>query len=120
MADGPVTEGVKVAGGFVQALSSQPVLLVQSAIIAGIVYLLYAQGSRGYTEREALLKSVFDSQSNVREILSQCIVPHDGPAPRRQNNPLEHLLPDKRTEKEVPHVVDWPPLALPPAPKADQ
>jgi hypothetical protein len=119
MADGPVTEGVKVAGGFVQALSSQPVLLVQSAIIAGIVYLLYAQGSRGYTEREALLKSVFDAQSNVRQILSECIVPHDA-QPRRQNNPLQHLLPDKRTEHEVPHVVDWPPLEIPSTPKANE
>jgi hypothetical protein len=72
---GPVEESAKVASGFIAALGSQPVLLVQSAIIAGVVFILYAQGTRSFTEREALLKSVFDSQQNVREILSRCIVP---------------------------------------------
>jgi hypothetical protein len=72
---GPVEEGAKVASGFITALGSQPVLLVQSAIIAGVVFILYAQGTRSFSEREALLKSVFDSQQNVREILSRCIVP---------------------------------------------
>jgi hypothetical protein len=74
MAD-PVTESAKVAGGFIAALGSQPVLLVQSAIIAGVVFILYAQGTRSFTEREVLLKSVFESQQNVRDILSRCIIP---------------------------------------------
>lgn len=72
---GAVEEGAKVATGFIAALGSQPVLLVQSAIIAGVVFILYAQGTRSFSEREVLLKSVFDSQQNVREILSKCIVP---------------------------------------------
>lgn len=72
---GPVEESAKVASGFISALGSQPVLLVQSAIIAGVVFILYAQGTRSFTEREVLLKSVFESQQNVREILSRCIVP---------------------------------------------
>jgi hypothetical protein len=81
---GAVEEGGKVASGFINALGSQPVLLVQSLIIAGVVFILYAQGTRSFTEREVLLKSIFDSQQNVREILSQCIVP------------------DKRTEIPLP------------------
>jgi hypothetical protein len=72
---GAVEEGAKVATGFIAALGSQPVLLVQAAIIGGIVFILYAQGTRSFTEREVLLKSVFESQQNVREILSRCIVP---------------------------------------------
>lgn len=74
---GAVEEGGKVASGFISALGSQPVLLVQSLIIAGVVFILYAQGTRSFTEREQLLKSVFDAQTHVREILSQCIVPPD-------------------------------------------
>ena len=72
---GVAEEGTKVVGGFISALGSQPVLLVQSAIIAGVVFILYAQGSKAFDERKELLQSIFESQKNVREILSQCIVP---------------------------------------------
>jgi hypothetical protein len=72
---GPVEESAKVASGYISALGSQPVLLVQSAIIAGVVFILYAQGTRSFSEREVLLKSVFESQQNVRDILSRCIIP---------------------------------------------
>jgi hypothetical protein len=75
---GAVEEGGKVASGFINALGNQPVLLVQSLIIAGVVFILYAQGTRSFSEREALTQSIFESQKHVREILSQCIVPPDG------------------------------------------
>jgi hypothetical protein len=96
---GAVEEGGKVASGFIAALGSQPVLLVQSLIIAGVVFILYAQGTRSFSEREALLKSVFDSQQNVREILSKCIVP-----------------PDRRSEMKLQgDDLEWVPLVnLPP------
>jgi len=74
---GATEEAGKAVGGVVSALGGQPVLLVQALIIGGIVFLLYAQGTRGYTERQELLTAVFDSQKNVREILSQCVVPPD-------------------------------------------
>ena len=74
---GVTEEAGKAVGGYVTALGSQPVLLVQSLIIAGVVFILYAQGSKSFTEREALTKSIFESQAHVREILSQCIVPPD-------------------------------------------
>ena len=72
---GVTEETGKVVGGFVDALRSQPVLLVQSLIIGGVVFILYAQGSKAFDERKELLQSIFESQKNVREILSQCIVP---------------------------------------------
>jgi hypothetical protein len=82
---GVTEEAGKATGSFINALGGQPVLLVQSLIIAGVVFILYAQGSRSFTEREQLLKSVFDSQQNVREILAKCVVP----APQRSDfNPL--------------------------------
>jgi hypothetical protein len=74
---GAVEEGGKAVSGYISALGTQPVLLVQSAIIAGVVFILYAQGSKAFDERKELLQSIFDSQKNVREILSQCIVPND-------------------------------------------
>jgi hypothetical protein len=89
---GVLEEGGKVASGFISALGSQPVLLVQSAILAGVVFILYAQGTRAFIEREQLLKSVFDAQSHVREILSQCIVLPDERDKKRSD--LKHLLPD--------------------------
>lgn len=72
---GVTEEAGKAAGGFITALGTQPVLLVQSLIIAGVVFILYAQGTRSFAEREVLLKSVFDAETHVREILSRCIVP---------------------------------------------
>jgi hypothetical protein len=74
---GAVEEGGKAVSGYISALGTQPVLLVQSAIIAGVVFILYAQGSKAFDERKELLNSIFESQKNVREILSQCIVPQD-------------------------------------------
>lgn len=70
-----IEQGGKAANSYITALGTQPVLLVQSLIIAGVVFILYAQGAKSFTEREQLLKSVFDSQQNVREILSKCVIP---------------------------------------------
>ena len=70
-----IEEGGKAATNYITALGTQPVLLVQSLIIAGVVFILYAQGAKSFTEREQLLKSVFDSQQNTRELLSKCIIP---------------------------------------------
>jgi hypothetical protein len=106
---GPVEESAKVASGFITALGSQPVLLVQSAIIAGVVFILYAQGTRSFTEREALLKSVFEAQAHVREILSQCIVPPDE---RNKRTNLKNRSPVFRVQSKVApeHI----PFSLPP------
>ena len=98
---GAVEEGAKVAGGFIDGLKTQPVLLVQSLIIAGVVFILYAQGTRSFIEREKLLNSVFDSQSNVRDILSKCIVPQkgaqneDAPTVTGQSVPLPKPRPEE-------------------------
>jgi hypothetical protein len=93
---GAVEEGGKVASGFIAALGSQPVLLVQSLIIAGVVFILYAQGTRSFTEREALTQSIFESQKHVREILSQCIVPPDD---------------RKRSQLQNDGVLEWVPMS---------
>jgi hypothetical protein len=72
---GVTEQAGKVAGGYITALGREPVLLVQSLIIAGVVFILYVQGQNEFAERKTLLQSVFESQQNVREILSQCVVP---------------------------------------------
>jgi hypothetical protein len=74
---GITDETGKAVSGYISALGTQPVLLVQSLIIAAVVFILYTQGSKSFSEREQLLKSVFTSQQEVREILTKCIVPPD-------------------------------------------
>ena len=85
-------QGGKAANSYITALGTQPVLLVQSLIIAGVVFILYAQGAKSFTEREQLLKSVFDSQQNTRDLLSRCIIP------------------DRRSELEQPSLLSQYPL----------
>ena len=96
---GAVEEGGKAVGGYITALGTQPVLLVQSAIIAGVVFILYAQGSKAFDERKELLNSVFASLQNVREILSQCIVPQDERKRSENKSPVFKL----QDEVSVPH-----------------
>jgi hypothetical protein len=86
-------EAGKAANSYITALGTQPVLLVQSLIIAGVVFILYAQGAKSFTEREQLLKSVFESQQNTRDLLSRCVVP------------------DRRTSLEEPSILTQRPLA---------
>src|SRR4029077_17050030 len=74
---GAVEEGGKAVNSYISALGSQPVLLGQSLIIGGVLFILYAPGGKAFDERKELLNSIFESQKNVREILSQCIVPQD-------------------------------------------
>jgi hypothetical protein len=85
---GVTEEAGKTASSFITALGGQPVLLVQSLIIGGVVFILYAQGSKAFDERKELLQSIFESQKNVREILSQCIVPPDD---RKQRTDLPDI-----------------------------
>jgi hypothetical protein len=103
---GVTEEAGKAASGYITALGSQPVLLVQSLIIAGVVFILYAQGSKSFTEREALTKSIFESQAHVREILSQCIVPPDD---RKRTG-----LPNKSTVFKLQTDDTSPPFHRPP------
>lgn len=102
MNPGPVEEAGKAANSYISALGSQPVLLVQSAIIAGVVFILYAQGSKAFDERKELLQSIFDSQKNVREILSQCIVP--------QRSGMPNVKPPFKLQDETSQAVKLPPI----------
>jgi len=103
---GVTEEGGKAVSGYISALGTQPVLLVQSAIIAGVVFILYAQGSKAFDERKELLQSIFDSQKNVREILSQCIVPSDKRS-QLGKSPIFKL------QDEASAPIDLPELSIP-------
>lgn len=98
---GAVEEGGKAVSGYINALGSQPVLLVQSLIIAGVVFILYAQGSKSFDERKELLKSVFDAQQNTREILSQCIVPPD----ERKRTGLKSPVFKLQSDETMKHIL---------------
>jgi len=103
---GVTEEGGKAVSGYISALGTQPVLLVQSAIIAGVVFILYAQGSKAFDERKELLNSVFASQQNVREILSQCIVPQDERKRSENKSPVFKL---QEAESRPHELFEMPP-----------
>lgn len=77
MNPGPVEEGVKVAGGVVNALGSQPaVLALIVANLAMLAFMFYAM-SAAANFRNEMLKQQYDYQREVSQLLSKCVVvPH--------------------------------------------
>jgi hypothetical protein len=65
-----------------------------------------------------VMKLVVDALERDRTLYRQLLPPTQPPAPAPLRSPLQHLLPpDRHTELEqieVPYVVDWSTLALPP------
>jgi hypothetical protein len=84
MNPGAAEEGVKVAGGIVEALKSQPALLAMMvANFALLVFIFYALHS-GAQYRETLVKQVFDNSQQIHELLKQrSVVCPDGSNPSR-------------------------------------
>jgi len=75
MNPGPIEEAGKVAGGIIDGLKAQPAVLALSlAQIAMLVFIFYAL-AKGAEFRDSMLKSQYDYQRHVTEILSRCVVP---------------------------------------------
>jgi len=75
MNPGPVEEAGKVATGIIDGLKSQPAVLALSlAQIAMLLFIFYAL-SKGAEFRDSMLKSQFEYQRHVTELLSRCVVP---------------------------------------------
>jgi hypothetical protein len=75
MSDGPVSNGVKVAGGIVDGLKSSPVLLalvVFNALFVAVVYF----GSADNKARQAeMVAHLLKNQAQMQEMLSRCTGP---------------------------------------------
>ena len=72
---GPVEEAVHIAGGVVEALKSTPMTLAMILTnIMLLIFLFYSQ-TQFFNQRQELSKYFLESEREVREILSKCIVP---------------------------------------------
>ena len=72
MADGPIHEGAKAAGGVVDALKGQPVLLVAVLFAFASLGLTAYEASSFNAQRGDFLKMVIESQREVSVLLAQC------------------------------------------------
>jgi hypothetical protein len=81
---GAAEEGVKVAGGIVEALKSQPALLAMMvANFALLGFMFYALNSAA-AYRESMMKQVFDNSTKIHELLQhRAIGCPDPPGPAR-------------------------------------
>jgi hypothetical protein len=81
---GAAEEGVKVAGGIVEALKSQPALLAMMvANFALLAFMFYALNSAA-AYRETMMKQVFDNSNKIHELLqNRAVGCPDGSNPAR-------------------------------------
>ena len=88
MNPGPIESAEHVAGGIIDALKAQPAVLALSlAQIAMLVFLFYAM-SKAAEFRDSMLKSQFEYQHKVADLLAKCVVPD-----RTNAGPTLPLLP---------------------------
>src|SRR5215831_20314618 len=98
---GPVEEIGSTARSVIHVLESQPLSLAMILTnIALLVFLFYSQ-NQFYGQRQELSKYFLESEREVREILSRCIVPGRGGSlePLKPVEPVEE--PQKHSEVEV-------------------
>lgn len=75
MNPGPIEEAGQTARGLIDALKAQPAVLALSlAQIAMLLFIFYALHEAAKF-RDAMLKSQYEYQRHVTELLSKCVVP---------------------------------------------
>jgi hypothetical protein len=65
----------KVAGGFMQTLQNEPLVLALCFMNFALIGFVYYQNASFNTQREANVKLFVQVQTDVQRLLSQCIVP---------------------------------------------
>jgi hypothetical protein len=76
MSNGPT----QVAGGIVDALKAQPLVLSLVLMNAGLLGYLYYQGVVAHAERKSEMELLYDNRKSMAELLYRC-VPSDLPRP---------------------------------------
>ena len=74
MTPGPVEEGAKVAGGVVDALKTQPIMLGLVVIIAALIGLLFFVGWKTAETRQSELEKFYIAQRETNELLAKCVL----------------------------------------------
>lgn len=99
---GAVEGGVQVATGFMDALKREPLSLALVLMNMALLLFFYVILVRVADQRKEEIGLLYADKKEVRELLSQCIVPDKDD---RRRGTLQHLLP----LSGVPHVANWPP-----------
>jgi hypothetical protein len=76
---GPVEEAGKVAGGFLDAMKSQPIMLGLVVLNLAMVVMLYVVIRFAQDQRRTEFEMIFTGQREVQQLLSTCIVPQSVP-----------------------------------------
>lgn len=79
MNPGPVEEAGKVAGGFLDAMKSQPIMLGLVVMNLAMVVMLYVVIRFAQDQRRTEFEMIFTGQREVQQLLSTCIVPQSVP-----------------------------------------
>ena len=81
MNPGPVEEAGKVAGGFLDAMKSQPVMLGLVVMNLAMVAMLYVVIRFAQEQRRTEFEMIFSGQREVQALLAACVVPLPPPRP---------------------------------------
>ncbi len=75
MNPGPTEEGIKVAGGFVDALKQQPLSLALVVMNLSLLWFSWMILSSVAKQTEAEVNLLYTDNKQVRDLLSKCVVP---------------------------------------------
>jgi len=90
MQQGPIEEGAKVAGGFIDALRGQPATLALIVSNMALLIFIFYIGHEVATGRQKMLEQEYEYQKHVTELLSKCIVP--GRQGALEEEPRKYIL----------------------------
>lgn len=88
----PVTEGAKAAAGFIDALKSQPLLLVLAVTNFATLGFVFFQTNQFNNQRSENVKLFIEQQVEFNKLLAKCIVVDDK---KTQWRPPYKLVPEK-------------------------
>ena len=69
---GPIEEGARAAGGFIEAMKSQPLSLALVVMNLGLLGYLYYEGVQAHHERESERALLYENRKYVADLLAQC------------------------------------------------
>jgi len=74
--NGPVNEGVKVAGGIVNALKSEPLSLALVVMNICLLAFFYVLLTAVASQREREIGLLYADKKEVRDMLAKCVIPN--------------------------------------------
>ena len=72
---GPIEEGAKAAGSFIDALKTQPLSLALVVMNLGLLGYLYYEGVQAHHERQVERQLLYENRKYVADLLASCVIP---------------------------------------------